>query len=169
MEDNRRDYYIVCCGKRQKATLKEYIPKLPGSIRCKGIELKCCLVCSCGVIVFEDYDRNNNLISRKKKKSLNMKNRIEVIPNPKTGIYFIQGVITSKIKIEYLNDVNKALREMQKYSPDKLIVIGYCFGSKKLCDKINLRFNSQRNFGGWYNPHPGLMDYIKEVTRDVKV
>lgn len=75
--------------------------------------------------------------------------------------YFIQGEITQRIKIgKTATAVSERMRILQTGSPDKLRIIGICFGPKRFEGYLHNQFSPYRLHGEWFSPDPNILEFI---------
>ncbi len=75
--------------------------------------------------------------------------------------YFIQGEITQRIKIgKTTTAVSERIRNLQAGSPDKLKLLGVCFGPKRTERYLHSLFSEHRLHGEWFSPSKGIMEFI---------
>lgn len=79
-------------------------------------------------------------------------------------VYFLQAGPTGLVKIGTSTNISTRVKELQKCSAEKLIILGFLRGSYELESKWHLRFQSLRVQGEWFKPDQKLLGTIKEES-----
>jgi DNA-binding XRE family transcriptional regulator len=80
-------------------------------------------------------------------------------------IYFIKH--TEYIKIEYTNDIQKRLSQLQVSCPVKLFVLGLVEGTVEDESIYHLKFKHLHSHGEWFEHTLELIEFIKTLNRDL--
>jgi hypothetical protein len=83
-----------------------------------------------------------------------------------SGIYFIQQGDDGPVKIGYTErSVKQRIYDLQTASPFPLRLVGLITPAKKSWEKqIHLKFYKDKMTGEWFEPSPGLVDYISGLN-----
>jgi hypothetical protein len=85
-------------------------------------------------------------------------------PSQKTGfVYFIQGTATQLIKIGYTVDVDARLAHLAIGSPDRLILLGFCPGTRSDESFAHNQLSDCRSHGEWFRPEPRVLEFMAKV------
>lgn len=77
--------------------------------------------------------------------------------------YFIQGEHTQRIKIgKTTTAVSERIRLLQTGSPDKLKLLGICFGAGWCELTLHRKFSQYRLHGEWFSAEPEILEFIEE-------
>jgi hypothetical protein len=81
-------------------------------------------------------------------------------------IYFIQSEHGGPIKVGRADDLARRVMGLQTGRPDKLVVLTAAEGTRKDERDIHAAFSSVRERGEWFHPTPGLLSFVRAVSRD---
>ena len=95
-----------------------------------------------------------------------LKSIMPAIENYKvSGVYFIQGEITGRIKIGFSNQINKRIQSLQNSEPLRLIhVIPNALSNTE--SSLHKRFSHLRVIGEWFEGTEELIQYINSLKSD---
>lgn len=80
-------------------------------------------------------------------------------------IYFVQGEVTKNVKIGFTrNHPEQRIKTLQIGSPDRLQLLGWCYGRRTAEGTLHNRFAPRRLFGEWFACSPELLTFIQEVN-----
>jgi hypothetical protein len=76
-------------------------------------------------------------------------------------IYFIQGIVTRKIKIGFSKNPSTRLSRLQTGSPDELVIIGVAIGDMSIEKILHDKFSESHSHGEWFNDCEKIREFIR--------
>lgn len=80
-------------------------------------------------------------------------------------VYFLQSETVGPIKIGTARHVRQRMARIQAMSPHKLHLLCVAMGGRPWETMLLDRFRRFRLHGEWFEPHPQLFDFIRDVKR----
>jgi hypothetical protein len=85
-----------------------------------------------------------------------------------TRVYFVQARESGRIRIGVSKDPEARLTNMRVGSPEPLSLMFSVDGSAQLEKDIQMKFAHLHVVGEWFEPRPELLDFLRELWRDVQ-